>query len=229
MSVEALFWTISPYIFISIFVLGMIYRYRYDQFSWTAKSSQLMERKKLIIGSILFHIGILLVIAGHFFGLLIPESWTEALGITEQMYHSVAVVAGMLFGLTTLAGMIILTWRRLTDLRVRSIGTFSDIAVNIVLITVIVLGLSATIFGTATYTDFNYRESISVWFRQIFIFQPNGELMLDVPFIFKIHIVAAFTLLALFPFTRLVHAFSIPIAYIFRRPIIYRKNVRRGA
>lgn len=227
MSVEELFWTISPYIFITIFVLGMIFRYRYDQFSWTAKSSQLMEKKQLIIGSVLFHVGILFVILGHFVGLMIPESWTEALGISEQMYHVVAVSVGIFFGVVTLVGIFLLTWRRLTDVRVRSIGTVSDLAVNIILLIVILLGICATLFGTNAQADFDYRETISVWFRQIFIFQPNGELMLEVPLIYKVHIIAAFSLFALFPFTRLVHAFSIPIAYIFRRPIIYRKNLQR--
>ncbi|WP_182104525.1 respiratory nitrate reductase subunit gamma, partial [Niallia taxi] len=82
-------------------------------------------------------------------------------------------------------------------------------------------------FGTSNQPDFNYRETVSVWFRQLFILQPDGHLMSGVPLLFKLHILSAFALFALFPFSRLVHAFSLPIGYIKRRYIIYQKNVVR--
>jgi nitrate reductase gamma subunit len=209
------------------FILGMIFRYKYDQFSWTAKSSELIEKKKLMIGSSLFHIGIIFVFFGHVGGLLIPIEVTERIGISDHMYHTGAVAIGGIFGFMSYIGIIILTWRRLSDVRVRSISTFSDIAINIILIIIMTLGISSTFFGTMNQPDFNYRETISIWFRQIFILQPDGKLMSGIPLIYKFHVLSAFALIALFPFSRLVHAFSLPIGYIKRRYIIYQKNVRK--
>jgi nitrate reductase gamma subunit len=209
------------------FILGMIFRYKYDQFSWTAKSSELIEKKKLMIGSSLFHIGIIFVFFGHVGGLLIPIEVTERFGISDHMYHTGAVAIGGIFGFMSYIGIIILTWRRLSDVRVRSISTFSDIAINIILIIIMTLGISSTFFGTMNQPDFNYRETISIWFRQIFILQPDGNLMSGIPLIYKFHVLSAFALFALFPFSRLVHAFSLPIGYIKRRYIIYQKNVRK--
>lgn len=225
--VNTLFWTVIPYIFIMIFLLGMIFRYRYDQFSWTAKSSELLEKKKLVIGSSLFHIGIIFVFFGHVGGLLVPIEVTEAFGISDHLYHTIAVWIGGIFGFMAYVGIILLTWRRLSDVRVRSISTFSDIAINIILIIVMSLGIFSTFFGTNGQPDFNYRETISIWFRQLFILQLDGSLMSGVPMLFKLHIISAFALIALFPFSRLVHAFSLPLGYIKRRYIIYQKNVIR--
>ncbi len=109
-----LLWVALPYVTIAVFVLGHIWRYRYDKFGWTTRSSQLYERRLLRIGSPLFHFGILVVALGHVGGLIIPDSWTEAVGVTEHMYHIVAVVLGTIAGFCTLAGIAILIYRRRT-------------------------------------------------------------------------------------------------------------------
>ena len=88
-----LLWVVLPYVAITVFVVGHIWRYRYDKFGWTTRSSQLYERRLLRIGSPLFHFGILLVLLGHVGGLLIPSRWTEAAGISETAYHAVAVTS----------------------------------------------------------------------------------------------------------------------------------------
>ncbi len=219
-----LFWTYLPYASILICVFGLIYRYKYDRFSWTAKSSVMLEKKRLVIGSILFHIGILFVLMGHVGGLLVPQEVTEAFGVTDEMYHMGAKLMGGTSGIVALAGILILTWRRLTDIRVREVTSLADVGINIVLIGSIVLGLGATFFGTVDNPSFNYRENISVWFRQIFMLKADGSLMQSVPLMFKLHIVASFLLIALIPFSRLVHAFSLPISYIARPFIVYRKK-----
>ena len=88
---EILLWIVLPYVAITTFVVGTVWRYRYDKFGWTTRSSQLYERKLIRVASPLFHIGILAVLVGHIVGLLIPEAWTDALGISESMYHFMAV------------------------------------------------------------------------------------------------------------------------------------------
>ena len=54
-----LLWVALPYVSLAVFVLGHVWRYRYDKFGWTTRSSQLYERRLLRIGSPLFHFGIL--------------------------------------------------------------------------------------------------------------------------------------------------------------------------
>ncbi len=103
---QILLWAVLPYVTIAVFVVGMIWRYRYDKFGWTTRSSQLYERKLIRIASPLFHIGILAVVMGHVVGLLIPESWTNALGVSEGMYHVMAVSLGAVAGVCTLVGIV---------------------------------------------------------------------------------------------------------------------------
>ncbi|MHC5251591.1 respiratory nitrate reductase subunit gamma [Listeria kieliensis] len=217
-------WVIVPYLVLASFIVGHIFRYRYDQFSVTAKSSEMLEKKQLMIGSLLFHIGIIFVIGGHFVGLVIPESWTAALGISEHVYHIFAVGIGSIFGVMTFVGMFLLTFRRLSNPGVRKISSAGDIIVNVTLLLTVLLGMSSTLFGTQEIPGFDYRESISIWFRQLFLFRPDASLMVHVPVLFKLHILSAFVIFGLFPYTRLVHAWSVPLSYLKRRYIIYRKN-----
>ena len=101
-----------PYAVIAIFVVGHIYRYRTSPYSWTTRSSQLLEQKWLKVGVIVFHLGLLMVIGGHVGGLLVPAALTEALGVTEHMYHNVAVLMGTVSGLMVTFGLIVLSLRR---------------------------------------------------------------------------------------------------------------------
>lgn len=217
-------WVIFPYCCIAVFVIGHIYRYRTDQMSWTAKSSEFVEKKQLRIGSMMFHIGVLPVIAGHISGLGIPKSWMHALGVNDHLYHIGAVYIGGIFGLLTLAGMVILTSRRFTIKNVRRLSSASDMIVNVVLLFIIVMGMYSTIVTNAVDPSFDYRTTISVWFRGLFTLRPDAALMTDVPLSFQIHILSALFIFGMWPFTRLVHVWSVPLNYIRRSNILYRKH-----
>ncbi|HBI8771130.1 TPA: respiratory nitrate reductase subunit gamma [Staphylococcus aureus] len=217
-------WVIFPYLCLVVFVAGHIARYRYDKFSWTAKSSELIERKRLMWGSLLFHLGIIPVFFGHVVGLLIPKSWMDAVGVSEHLYHIGAVYIGSIFGIITLIGMFLLTARRVTTKSIRRLSSASDIFVNFLLLLIVFMGCYATLVTNIQHPDFNYRTSLSIWFRQLFMLKPDASLMSGVPIAFKMHILLGFTIMACWPFTRLVHVWSIPLTYINRRYIIYRKN-----
>ncbi|MEK6991095.1 respiratory nitrate reductase subunit gamma [Paenibacillus sp. FSL K6-1566] len=221
---DQLLWVIVPYVCIVVFIVGHIYRYRTDQFNWTAKSSEFIEKKRLKAGSLMFHLGIIPVIGGHVAGLGIPQSWMEAVGVNEHLYHIGAVYVGGAFGMLTLAGMVLLTSRRFTMRSVRKLSTASDLIVNVLLLFIIIMGMYSTLVTNAVEPDFNYRETISVWFRQLFVLRPDASLMTEVPLSFKIHILAGLGIFALWPFTRLVHVWSVPLNYVGRRYILYRKH-----
>jgi nitrate reductase gamma subunit len=165
------------------------------------------------------------VIFGHVIGLLIPESWTSALGLSQTGYHIQAVTLGSIAGIATLGGAAILVYRRRTKGPVFMATTKNDKLMYAVLILAIVAGLATTLLGSGVIgEEHNYRETVSVWFRSIFILQPDGEAMAQAPLSFQIHAVIGMALFALWPFTRLVHAFSAPVGYLFRPYVVYRSR-----
>jgi len=216
-------WVVFPYLCLTTFVVGHLWRYRYDKFGWTTRSSQLYENRLLRIGSPLFHFGILAVFLGHVMGLGIPKSWTERVGVSETMYHFMAVSIGAVAGFATVVGMAILIYRRRTTGPVFSATTRMGKAMYLVLATVIVLGLANTVVANIV-SHYDYREGVSVWFRGIFRFSPHPELMAAAPLSFQLHGLAAMFLFALWPFTRLVHVFSAPVGYLTRPYIVYRSR-----
>lgn len=220
---DILLWDVLPYVTIATFVVGMIWRFRYDKFGWTTRSSQLYERSLLRIASPLFHLGMLAVVGGHVVGLMIPESWTEAVGVSEDLYHFNAVVLGAVAGAATLVGVAMLVYRRRTTGPVFAATTKNDKTMYVFLVGAICLGLVATMTGAGVLGDgYNYRETVSVWFRSIFLLQPQGELMMETPLAFRVHALSGLALFIVWPFTRLVHAFSAPVGYIFRPYVVYR-------
>lgn len=174
-------WLILPYIAFTSFVLGHIWRYRNDQFGWTTRSSQVYESRLLRLGSPLFHFGMVGVFGGHVLGVLIPESWTEAVGISEHTYHLIAVGAGSVAGLSVLAGVGILLYRRFTVTAVRKATTGNDKLMYALLTAALVTGLMNTWGANLLFGTYNYRETVSPWFRSLFTLNPQPELMVDTP------------------------------------------------
>jgi nitrate reductase gamma subunit len=220
---DVFLWVIVPYVCLTTFVVGHLWRYRYDKFGWTTRSSQLYEDRLLRLGSPLFHFGILAVFLGHVMGLGIPKSWTTAVGVSETTYHVLAVGVGAVAGVGTVVGMAILIYRRRTVGPVFSATTRMDKVMYAVLATVIVLGLLNTVVANVV-GHYDYREGVSVWFRGIFRFSPQPELMAEAPLGFQAHGLSAMLLFALWPFTRLVHVFSAPLGYLTRPYLVYRSR-----
>ncbi|MEC2399829.1 respiratory nitrate reductase subunit gamma [Bacillus subtilis] len=216
-------WGIMPYIVLTIFIGGHIYRYQHDQFGWTAKSSELLEKKKLAAGSTLFHWGLLCVVGGHVMGILIPEGVYASLGISEHMYHKMAIGAGLPAGIAACTGLVILTYRRLFDKRIRKTSSPSDILTLLLLLFMMLSGVAAT-FLNIDSKGFDYRTTVGPWFREIVLFRPDPSLMESVPLWFKFHIVIGYVVFILWPFTRLVHVFSLPLKYLTRSYVVYRKR-----
>lgn len=224
MSFLDLWWTYFPYVVWASLIIGVIWRWNYDQFGWTSRSSELYEKKWLRLSSPLFHFGILGVGAGHLLGILVPESWTTALGISEHMYHMAAVIFGSLAGLATVIGLVGLLVRRFKYKSVRLATTPGDIVTYTFLTAAIFLGAYATvtqqIFGEPG--GYNYRDTISVWFRSVFYLDPQAQLMATAPQSFQLHVLAGMLLFAVWPYTRLVHFFSAPVGYTTRPYTVYR-------
>lgn len=225
-SFSVVLWAVVPYLAIVVFVLGHVWRYRYDKFGWTTRSSELYEKRLLRLGSPLFHFGILVVLIGHVIGILVPRQVTAALGISDGTYHLTAAVLGGLAGLATVLGLAILIWRRRTVGPVFSATTRNDKVMYVILGLVLVSGLAATAVGSrfGGSPAFDYRETVAVWFRSIFALRPDFDAVLAAPPLFQLHLLAAWILFGFWPFTRLVHVLSAPVGYLFRPALVYRSR-----
>lgn len=217
-------WVVGPYVAITIFVLGHVWRYRVDQFGWTSRSTQMLESRWLAWGSNLFHYGALAAIGGHVLGILVPVQLTNYIGLTEERYHLLSAGAGTLAGVACAAGLAILVARRLWFPRVRVTTSNTDMAAYLLLILIIGIGLYETIAYSALGGGYDYRATVAIWFRGLFMLSPRPELMASAPFVYQLHAALAWLLFALWPFSRLVHAWSIPFQYIGRPYILYRRR-----
>ncbi|WP_024805153.1 respiratory nitrate reductase subunit gamma [Nocardia sp. BMG51109] len=223
-AVDILLWVAVPYAALAICLVGHVWRYRYDKFGWTTRSSQLYENRLLRLGSPLFHYGIVFVFLGHVLGLVVPESWTEAIGVSEGAYHAVSFWTGTAAGAATVLGLAILIYRRRTVGPVFSATTRNDKVMYVILGATLALGLGTTLYYTLSGQEHDYRQDVAPWFRSVFYFRPDPELMAHAPLGFRLHALAACALFALWPFSRLVHVWSAPVGYLTRPYIVYRSR-----
>ena len=199
---ELFFWVIVPYAAITVFIVGHVWRYRRDQFTWSTRSTQLFESRALMVGSNLFHVGALAAIGGHVLGILIPAAWAREVGIDEGAYEVIAGVGGLLAGGAVVGGLVVLLWRRARYPRVRATTRRLDLWVFAVLALTIFTGMWATLSGNWIGDHVAYRETVSPWFRGLFTLDPNAQLMSGVPFAFQLHVTLAWVLYATWPFSR---------------------------
>ena len=158
-------WVALPYLALGIFVVGHVWRWRYDQFGWTSRSTQLQERRLLKWGSPIFHYGTFAAIGGHVIGVLIPERWTHAIGIPETTYRWFSAGAGTLAAVLIIAGVLILAGRRLLVPRVRATTSPVDYVALILLLVIIVTGVVPTLFVNLFGHGYDYRTTVAPWFR----------------------------------------------------------------
>lgn len=223
------FFGIYPYIALSVLVIGSIARYERDPFTWKSSSSQLLRRKQLMIGSVLFHVGILVIFFGHLFGLLTPIWIFDALGISHGAKQVLAIVAGGIAGIFALIGGLMLLHRRLMDPRVRATSSFADTGILVLLMAQLVLGLG-TIFVSLQHLDGHEMTKFMSWAQGIFTFQADAAAQItDVSWLFKLHLVLGLTIFLVFPFTRLVHMLSAPVRYLWRPGYQVVRSRRRSS
>ncbi|MFB6939386.1 respiratory nitrate reductase subunit gamma [Streptomyces sp. HUAS 31] len=219
----ALLWGVLPYVTFALLVAGLVWRHRYDRFGWTTRSSQVYESRLLSIASPAFHYGILFVLVGHLVGLFVPASWTDSLGVSEHTYHLFSLYGGTAAGALTVAGILLLIYRRRTNAPVFRATTANDKLMYVVLLGAIVLGMVAKLTHVSG-DGYDYRQSIAPWARSLFTLQPDLDRMAGVPVLYQIHAVVGMALIALVPYTRLVHMFSAPVQYLFRPYLVYRSR-----
>jgi nitrate reductase gamma subunit len=205
-----------PYVALTVLIVGSIARYERDPFTWKSSSSQFLRRKQLIWGSILFHVGILIVFAGHLVGLFTPIWVLDALGISYSLKQMLAIVVGGTAGIVAVIGASMLLHRRLTDPRIRKTSSFSDIGILALILLQLVVGLG-TIVLSVGHLDGAEMIRFMTWSQSVMTFRINAwEEVVGVNWLFKFHIFLGLMIVTLFPFTRLVHMLSVPLRYLWR-------------
>jgi nitrate reductase gamma subunit len=206
-----------PYLALTVFIIGSWLRFDREQYTWRSGSSQLLRRRQLMWGSNLFHVGVLLIFLGHFFGLLTPIWVFDALGISHTFKQWMAIVIGGVAGVACFVGLTLLIHRRLFDARIRKTSSFGDIAILLLIYAQLILGL-ASIFVSLQHLDGEEMVKFMTWVQGILTLQPGvWMLVADAHWIFKLHLFLGMTIFLVFPFTRLVHIWSAPIWYLGRR------------
>lgn len=214
--INHLLYGIYPYVALATLAIGSIIRFDREPYSWRSGSSQLLRRRQLMWGSVLFHIGVLFIFFGHLVGLLTPIALFDALGVSHGAKQLLAIVAGGVAGVMAIIGATLLIHRRFFDPRVRAASSFSDNMIILILWVQLALGL-ATIPLSVGHLDGGEMVKFMNWAQGIFTFRGDAAShVADVHIIFKLHLFLGLTILLLFPFTRLVHMLSAPVRYLWR-------------
>ncbi|WP_025819745.1 respiratory nitrate reductase subunit gamma [Shewanella marina] len=215
---------VYPFIVAAVFIVGCWIRYDREPYSWKADSSQMLDNKGFSLASNLFHIGVIFVLAGHFVGLLTPESIYHHF-ISTPHKQLLAMISGGFFGILCLIGVIMLILRRQNNARVKANTRTSDMVVLYALLIQVCLGL-LTIVVSAQHLDGSVMVLLANWAQSIVTLQgvQAAEMIAPVSIVYKLHVFVGLTLIMIFPFTRLVHVISAPIKYLVRNYQIVRQR-----
>ena len=201
-----------PYAAIAVFLAGAIYRYRATGFKYSSLSSQFLEGRGIYIFAVLFHWGILIVFLGHLIAFLLPDAILTWHSSAVRLISAEIVI--FTFGLGLLIGLAGLFIRRITHPRLRVVTSRMDIVIELLLLAQIVLGLWIALGYRWGY--YWFASDLSPYLWSIVKLNPQIEAVNAMPLVIKAHIVGAFVILGMIPFTRLVHFLVAPFHYIWR-------------
>jgi len=201
-----------PYVaFITAVVMG-VYRYFYDRFSYSSLSSQFLENRQLFWGSIPWHYGIVIILLTHLFAILFPIVWASLVGDLVRLY--VVEVTGLVLGFLSIVGLVLLIVRRIVRPRLLVITSVMDWVLLAALLFQVITGVYIALIYR--WGSVWYLQTAVPWLWSLIKLNPQVDYIMPLPLIVKLHMFNAFVIIALFPFTRLVHIFTIPIAYLWR-------------
>ncbi|HEX6305462.1 MAG TPA: respiratory nitrate reductase subunit gamma [Anaerolineales bacterium] len=222
---NTLLFMIFPYIAITLAISVTAYRSFYRPFTISSLSSQLLERKKLFWGSISFHWGIIIILAGHLLAVLFPKSLLLWNSVPLRLY--LLEITGLALGLWALGGLVVLIWRRVSEARIRAVSTWMDfVALALLLVSVITGVITASAYRFGSYW---FAGVFTPYLASIFTLQPQPALVAPLPWVIKLHALNFFVLLAVFPFSRLVHIITYPLGYLIRPWQIVVRNRKVSA
>ena len=203
---------VFPYVAVALAVTAGIYRYSVDRYSWSSQSSQFLESRVLFWGSVPWHYAILIILLAHVLAFLVPSGWGAVLGNPLRLY--LLEVSGMALGICTLVAVILLISRRIGNARVTAVTSVIDWLVLAALLVQVATGVY--IAFTLRWGSVWYLHTATPWLWSLLKLDPQVQYLAALPTVVKLHAFNAFLILALFPFSRLVHIISVPLTYLAR-------------
>jgi nitrate reductase gamma subunit len=216
---------IFPYVAVALAIAVGIYRYAIDRYSWSAQSSQFLESRALFWGSVPWHYAILLILLAHLLAFLFPEGWGTLVGRPLRLY--LLEISGMALGLATVVAIALLIVRRAANDRVATVTSVVDWFLLAGLLLQVATGV--WIAFTLRWGSVWYLHTATPWLWSLVKFDPQVQYLAVLPWVVKVHAVNAFLLVALFPFSRLVHVVSVPLTYLARPYQVVVWHRRQGA
>ena len=201
-----------PYAVLLIILIGTISRYMNKGFTISSLSTQFLEGRSLFWGSQPFHWGLMFLFFGHLVAFLFPKSVIAFNAVPVRLL--ILEVTAFAFGIATLFGITMLVLRRLRNKRVQMVTSKMDMLVFLTLLTQIISGLYIAYFHR--YGSTWFAASLTPYLRSIFAFNPDMSVIATMPLAVKIHVISAFAIVGLIPFSRFMHFLVYPIAYIWR-------------
>lgn len=203
---------VFPYVAVALMIGVGIYRYGVDRYSWSSQSSQFLESRVLFWGSIPWHYAILTILLAHFLAFLVPSAWGVVLGNPLRLY--LLEVTGLALGISTLIAIVLLIFRRINNARVSAVTTVIDWLVFVTLLLQVATGVY--IAFTLRWGSVWYLHTATPWLWSLLKLDPQVHYLAAMPMVVKLHAFNAFLIMALFPFSRLVHVVSVPLTYLSR-------------
>lgn len=214
---------VFPYVALALALVGGLWRYFRDRFSFSAFSSQLLENRSLFWGSVPWHYGIVILLVGHLIGWLIPAGVAAFNAVPLRLYILEITALGL--GLLALVGIAILLYRRAVNPRVRAAGTAMDVVLVVLLLAQAALGVYTAVF--VRWGSWWYISNAVPYLNSLLVLNPQIQYATSLPLLTQLHVLNAFLLVAVFPFSRLIHVFTYPITYLWRpyiNMIWYRRS-----
>jgi nitrate reductase gamma subunit len=209
---DIVFFVVFPYLAILLAVIFGVYRYFADSFSYSSFSSQFLESEQLFWGSAPWHYSILIILIAHILAALFPGAWGALISEPVRLY--VLELSGLALGFLTVAGTVLLIVRRLVNPRVTVVTSAMDWVLLVVLLVQVASGVYIALvyrWGSAWYL-----HTAGPWLWSLAKLDPQVRFVTTLPIVVKFHMLNAFLVISLLPFTRLVHIFTIPVAYLWR-------------
>lgn len=209
---DLILFAVFPYVAVALAIAVGIYRYTIDRYSWSSQSSQFLESRALFWGSVPWHYAILLILLAHLLAFLFPAGWGALMGKPLRLY--LLEISGMALGLVTVIAIALLIVRRAANERVATVTSVVDWFLLAALLIQVATGV--WIAFTLRWGSVWYLHTAAPWLWSLVKFDPQVQYLAVLPWVVKVHAVNAFVLVALFPFSRLVHVVSVPLTYLAR-------------
>lgn len=224
--VDTVLFAVFPYVAVVLAILVGIYRYVADRFSYSSQSSQFLENRTLFWGSVPWHYGILTILLAHLLAALFPGAWAALIAAPVRLY--VLEVTGLALALITLLGLGLLIQRRLRNARVFVVTSVMDWVLLAVLLGQVGLGFWVALFYR--WGSDWYLHTAVPWMVSLLALDPQIQYVTALPWAVKLHMLGGFLVVALFPFTRLVHLVTVPITSLWRpyQVVIWNRRPRRA-